>query len=770
MIASGKSPVHHATATVAAVQAREVIRELAQGNKIFAARRTQSSSAAGELSEALVDKLVEDAFNPVQTKAIVISCARSLASIDSIFNAKPGELQVIRVCGNVCTGSLVGRPGDAVVGSVEFALSQTTPHVVLVLGNSQNFVIEAAVIQALTEANATETLLASEANTTKLDPDLASMRLLELVLPSARDAILQQPHAPFADLCVLTAQLNVWNTINTLMSSSPTIHDNIVAGRLQLHGAYFDVSSGKVHFLGTHPTQEDILAVRPLDDEVRTAEAPPLPAEQAYAALFTGNRRYFSGKGGQFKYSTRRLAQLSEAGQNPIAVVLGCSDSRAPIEILFDARPGDLFVLRNAGNTCASKKGSIIGSAEYAVAHLHTKLLVVSGHTKCGAVTAAVDAVARNKSLDEFTGSIRNVLEDLHSEAHSAVKLMPEAKLAEQVDLATKLNVFATIEKILKFSKIIRDGVLTMDLQIHGAVYDINSGEVMWLGQHPELEKIVGIDMPVHRWHMQAAIFSRPGVQKGSLAAPMLTKLRDGNQRFMRGEVQAATTTEVQKPFAVVLAGAEIRVPIEKIFDCGPGDLVVQQCLGNIAGSPRGTLFVSLEFAVVRFKPKLLLVLGESDSAIIGKALALASGAETASFGPTHIVLEQILVAAVRAIEQKAKAQGASLTAAGREMRIRKMAVELNALYTAEQLLRHSSVIRDAVRHKQLELHMGILNEATGEVNFIGMHPMQTELLREPSDVLAAANTPSWQCDNPGHCDIEEHAHVHGPNCGHDHH
>jgi len=308
-----------------------------------------------------------------------------------------------------------------------------------------------------------------------------------------------------------------------------------------------------------------------------------------------------------------------------------------------------------------------------------------------------------------------------------------------------------------------------MDLQIHGAVYDINSGAMMWLGQHPNLEKIVGIELPFYRWQMQPTIPSRPGVEaEGSLAAPMLLKLRQGNQRFIRGEVHASTATELHDPFAIVLAGAEVRVPIERIFDCGPGDLVVQQCMGAIAGHPSGTLFASMEYAVVHFKPKLLLVLGESDSAIIAKALEHASGVETTSFGPTHIILEPVAVSAVRAMEQ-VSTYGGSLTAAGREMRIRKMAVELNALHTSEQLIRHSSVIRDAIRRHELEVHMGILNEATGEVNFIGIHPMQKQLLRDPSEILAAAPNPSLQCGTPGHCDIEEDVHVHGPNCGHVH-
>ena len=99
--------------------------------------------------------------------------------------------------------------------------------------------------------------------------------------------------------------------------------------------------------------------------------------------LYSGNKRYSNGRGGfnQLSGDEKLLKQLSEGGQNPVAVIVGCADSRAPIEMLFDMRPGDLFVLRNAGNTCASNKGSLVGSAEYSISHLRTKLVVIAGHT-----------------------------------------------------------------------------------------------------------------------------------------------------------------------------------------------------------------------------------------------------------------------------------------------------------------------------------------------------------------------------------------------------
>ena len=177
------------------------------------------------------------------------------------------------------------------------------------------------------------------------------------------------------------------------------------------------------------------------------------------------------------------------------------------------------------------------------------------------------------------------------------------------------------------------------------------------------------------------------------------------------------------EPFAIVVGGAEVRVPIEKIFDAGPGELVVQRCMGSTAGRRGGTLFKSLEYAIVRFAPQLLLVLGESHSKIIGAALKQVSGA-SAPLAPMRAVLDQVMVSAMRAVTQMGKET--AMTTAGREMKIRQLSVELNAFYTIEQLLT-SPIIRNAVRHHGLQLHAAILNEHTGVVDFVGQHPMQSD-------------------------------------------
>jgi len=153
--------------------------------------------------------------------------------------------------------------------------------------------------------------------------------------------------------------------------------------------------------------------------------------------------------------------------------------------------------------------------------------------------------------------------------------------------------------------------------------------------------------------------------------------------------------------------------------------------MGAIAGHSTGSLFKSLEYAVQRFSPKLLLVLGVSDSNVIASSLDHLDGQAT-SFGPTHIVHEAIGASALNALKQTGVGGNTHkvLTKAGRDMKQRGLTVELNALYTVERLLRCSEVIRDAVMRGKMEVQVGILQEDTGKVEFIGAHPMQEEFLK----------------------------------------
>jgi carbonic anhydrase len=131
-----------------------------------------------------------------------------------------------------------------------------------------------------------------------------------------------------------------------------------------------------------------------------------MPADAALAKLVEGNRRYVRDKAQHPDESLARRKEL-EGAQHPFAVILGCADSRVPPELLFDQGVGDLFVIRVAGNIVDD---AILGSIEYAVEHLGTKLILVLGHEKCGAVTAAVQGGAAAGHLPAVVDAIRPVV------------------------------------------------------------------------------------------------------------------------------------------------------------------------------------------------------------------------------------------------------------------------------------------------------------------------------------------------------------------------
>jgi carbonic anhydrase len=198
-------------------------------------------------------------------------------------------------------------------------------------------------------------------------------------------------------------------------------------------------------------------------------------ASEVIALLSKGNARFAAGKPDYSHEGAARRAETAQ-GQHPIATIISCSDSRVPPEILFDEGIGDLFIVRVIGNI-----GSVdeTGSAEYGVEHLGTPLLVVLGHTKCGAVTAAVTHA-------EVHGSIPPLLSHINPSVRTARHEHPELKGDQLIDEAIKTNVFHSIQELFTRSRIIRERIHSGKLKVVGAVYDISSGTVNWLGEHPK--------------------------------------------------------------------------------------------------------------------------------------------------------------------------------------------------------------------------------------------------------------------------------------------
>jgi carbonic anhydrase len=194
----------------------------------------------------------------------------------------------------------------------------------------------------------------------------------------------------------------------------------------------------------------------------------PLPPGAALARLVEGNRRFREGRG-RIAASSWSAGQAARQ-QRPFAIVLGCSDSRTPVEILFDQGFGDLFVVRVAGNIVAP---SIVGSIEFAASQFGSSLVVVMGHTQCGAVTATVQA------LHTGTGSASKNIRDITDRIAPHVEALVRRMGAEtSIRDAVRDNVRASVHHLRHGSQIVEDLVSAGRLVVVGAEYDLETGAV----------------------------------------------------------------------------------------------------------------------------------------------------------------------------------------------------------------------------------------------------------------------------------------------------
>lgn len=199
-------------------------------------------------------------------------------------------------------------------------------------------------------------------------------------------------------------------------------------------------------------------------------------ADQALAMLKAGNERFVNGQATYRHLDAARRTETSTKGQHPYVTILGCSDSRVPVEPIFDAGIGELFIIRVAGNVVNTDEA---GSIEYGTEHLHTPLMVVLGHTQCGAVTA----VAKNS---EVHGNIPKLVENI-SPAVAKAKHNHGAEVTDKVIAASiENNIFQSIEDLIEQSPMVAGLVKEGKLTIVGALYNIETGKVEWLGPHPQ--------------------------------------------------------------------------------------------------------------------------------------------------------------------------------------------------------------------------------------------------------------------------------------------
>jgi len=206
-----------------------------------------------------------------------------------------------------------------------------------------------------------------------------------------------------------------------------------------------------------------------------------------------GNRRFQAGKP-LFRDFTQQLSTTAQ-GQFPFAAVLSCIDSRAPVETILDLGLGDVFSIRIAGNVVGPK---VLGSLEYACGVAGSKLIVVLGHTKCGAVTASVKFASNGLRPEAVTGCrhLEAIVDRItHSIDQDKSKLMagwPEEEQSQFVEQVTRENVLHSIRQIVQESPTLKRLSEEGKIGLVGAIYNVSSGNIEFL-----VEEAVGLDVPV---------------------------------------------------------------------------------------------------------------------------------------------------------------------------------------------------------------------------------------------------------------------------------
>ena len=193
------------------------------------------------------------------------------------------------------------------------------------------------------------------------------------------------------------------------------------------------------------------------------ASVPSTP-EEALAALIAGNERYVDERSINPRSDMERVEETAPH-QAPFAAVVGCSDSRVPVELLFDQGIGDIFVIRTAGNNVNSEM--VMGSVDYAIEHLGVKVLLVLGHGSCGGVTGAISEDGHEHgNIGHLLGTIREDVSDYVGKV-------------ENLDDAIRHHTHVQVERILAYPHV-AEKIEKGELLVKAAYYDVNTGKVTY--------------------------------------------------------------------------------------------------------------------------------------------------------------------------------------------------------------------------------------------------------------------------------------------------
>lgn len=198
-----------------------------------------------------------------------------------------------------------------------------------------------------------------------------------------------------------------------------------------------------------------------------------IPAQEALARLVEGNRRFVAGERRDIALAGPDRRQELTVSQEPFAIILGCSDSRVPAEIVFDQGLGDLFVIRVAGNIVAPSQ---VGSVEFAAARFGTRLVVVLGHSQCGAILATLEELRR--PAENQSRNLRAIVDRVRP----SVEGLLDTGLAQDLDAlvrrAVRANIRASVNQLRHGSEVLEQLSADEGLAVVGAEYSLDSGVV----------------------------------------------------------------------------------------------------------------------------------------------------------------------------------------------------------------------------------------------------------------------------------------------------
>lgn len=376
--------------------------------------------------------------------AMVLCCADSRVPPEHVFDVGLGELFVVRVAGNVCD--------PEILASLEYAVEHLGVSLGVVLGHEGCGAVKATV---------------QHDPAAPAQPSPAIAALLQRIEPAVQRA---RALRPGTELLAAAEEENVQQTVNECLRRSAVLRQRVAAGKLELLPARYRLATGVVEWL----PERQFKAPPAASTEPAAPHRPNVPPHVALARLHDGHRRFVAAAPPAGDVSAARRESLAK-GQKPFAVVVTCADSRVAPEHLFDCGLGEIFVVRVAGNVI---NDDVQASIEYAVEHLGVSLVLVLGHSQCGAVKAACGGDGAHRpslgpNLDQLVEHLAPAVAEGRAEHHGGDAL---------VERAVEINVTRALSVIHDKSGMVRHLQQAGQLAVLGAVYQLDSGELRWLG------------------------------------------------------------------------------------------------------------------------------------------------------------------------------------------------------------------------------------------------------------------------------------------------